>query len=108
MTADARLVQSELLNVKPAKPAYPFRIEVRPMLTCGGFGFGPDSLFIFLAEGSTKAEANQTLWHEVVHMLKYVSGQTEHDEAEVDAIAAKLAAACPEGLELCGLSDKFK
>lgn len=88
---------------------YPLRIEVRPLLTCGGTGYGPGTIFILLADDLDRAEATATLWHEIVHILKKVGGGTDnHDEAEVDAIAKKLAAACPEVLELCGVAAKFK
>lgn len=96
-------------NPKPPDRPYPFRVQVRPLLTNGGFGFGPESLFILLAEGQSKTEAGITMWHEVVHMLKRLKGPgTVHDEPEVERIAQKLYAACPEILELCGLEHHFK
>lgn len=87
---------------------YPIRIEVRPLLTCGGVGSGPGSVFVLLADDLTKDEATQTLWHEFVHIFKRIGGSTDHDEAEVEVIAKRLAAACPEILTLCGVADKFK
>lgn len=87
---------------------YPFRIDVRPLLTQGGFGYGPSTLFILLGDTLERKEAEETLWHEVVHMLKRVKGPGPQDEDEVDRIAKKLAAVCPEIIELCGLEDKFK
>lgn len=87
---------------------YPIRIVVRPLLTCGVEGSGPNSVFILLADDMSRAEATVTLWHEWVHIFKRVGGAAVQDEAEVDAIAKKLAAACPEILELCGIADKFK
>jgi len=84
------------------------RIEVRPLLSSGGAGYGPSSIFILLADDLTRAEATVTLWHEWVHIFKKVGGAPAHDEAEVDAIAQRLAAACPEILELCGVADKFQ
>lgn len=89
-------------------PKYPLRIEVRPLLTCGVFGFGPDSIFILLAEGMTRQEAATTLWHEIIHVVKSAHTLDGHDEAEIERIAEKLSAACPEILELCGVSQHFK
>lgn len=87
---------------------YPIRIEVRPLLTFGGTGHGPGSVFVLLADDLTKDEATQTLWHEFVHIFKRIGGATEQDEAEVEAIAKRLAVACPEILTLCGVADKFR
>ena len=87
---------------------FPLRIEVRPLLSSGGMGYGPSSIFILLADDLNRDEATVTLWHEIVHILKKVGGHPVHDEGEVDAIAKKLALACPEILELCGVADKFK
>ena len=86
---------------------YPIRIEVRPLLSCGGTGHGPGSVFILLADDLNKTEATETLWHEFVHIFKKIGGNDNHDEVEVDALAKKLAVACPEILELCGVADKF-
>lgn len=88
--------------------SYPLRVEVRPLLTSGGCGSGPGSIFILLADDLTKAEAAKTLWHEVVHILKRAGGDLNHDEDQVDAAAEKLAAACPEVLAWCGVEEKFK
>lgn len=87
---------------------FPMRIDVRPLLTCGGMGYGPSSIFILLADDLTRDEATVTLWHEIVHILKKVGGHAEHNEDEIDALAQKLATACPEVLELCGVADRFK
>ena len=87
---------------------FPMRIKVRPLLSSGGMGYGPGSIFILLADDLNRDEATVTLWHEIVHILKKVGGHAEHDEDEVDALAKKLAAVCPEILELCGVADRFK
>ena len=87
---------------------YPIRIEVRPLLTCGGTGYGPGSVFVLLADDLSKAEATETLWHEFVHIFRKIGGKTDPAETEVEAIAKRLAVACPEILELCGVAAKFK
>lgn len=87
---------------------FPFRIEVRPLLTCGGLGYGPGSIFVLLSDTLYRHEANETLWHEFVHLFLRIGGKTEHDEDYVDSVAKRLAAACPELLALCGIEDKFK
>ena len=43
----------------------------------------------------------------LVHLLLILGGRTDHDEEQVDKIAARLAQACPEVLTLCGLTNKF-
>lgn len=88
-------------------PSYPFRIEVVPLLSSGGFGYGPHSLFILLANDLNRQEAAVTLWHEVLHMLKRTSDSGPHDESEIEKLANKLGAACPEVITLCGLDRYF-
>lgn len=93
-----------------ARPTpYPLRIEVRPLLVPGMMGGGPRSIFIFLCKGLAREEAILTLWHEIVHVLLMAGGQPQpHDEAGVERLAAKLAAACPEVLALCGVDSHFE
>lgn len=86
---------------------YPIRIEVRPLLICGNTGSGPGSVFIMLADDLSRKEATETLWHEFVHIFRQIGGKTDPAETEVEAIARRLAVACPEILELCGVADKF-
>lgn len=91
---------------------YPLRIIVRPLLVCANTGSGPNGIFIMLADDLPRDEAAVSLWHEFVHIFKRI-GDREHlntaeNEAEVEAIAKKLAACCPEILDLCGVGEKFK
>lgn len=65
-----------------------------------------------VADDLDRHEAAVSVWHEFVHIFKSIGDRpqplTDQSEAEVDAIANKLAACCPEILELCGIADKFK
>lgn len=85
---------------------FPLRFEVRPLLVPGMIARGPHSIAILLADNLTRDEAAVTIWHEVVHMLKMAGGDTDHDEAKVEAAAKKLAACCPEVVTFCGLDSK--
>lgn len=88
---------------------FPLRVEVRPLLSCGGCGFGDGSIFIMLADDLQRQDARVTAWHEVIHILKMAGGQMDgHNESQVDDMAVKLADACPEILEMLGVEDKFK
>lgn len=82
------------------------------MLVSGMFAYGPASIAILLCNGMPKQEARTTMWHEVVHMLKRIKGPStqplEELEREVEAAAQKLAVACPEILEWCGIDHLFK
>ncbi len=94
---------------------YPLRIEARPLLTCGVSGSGPTTIFILVGSGQSRAEAAITLWHEVVHILMAAGGHappTTSDElsaleSRVESAAVRLAAACPEVVEFCGLEASF-
>lgn len=86
---------------------WPLRIEVRPLLTSGGCGSGPATIFIYLADDQNAAEAAKTLWHEIVHVLMMAGGHTVQDEETVERTAQKLAEVCPEVLSLCGVSEYF-
>lgn len=86
---------------------FPLRFEVRPLLTSGGMGNGPGRIFILVADDLTRAEAEITVWHEIVHVMKMAAGHVAHDEQEIDRIATKLAQVCPEVIELCGLEQQF-
>lgn len=94
---------------------YPLRIEVRPLLTFAVCGSSPSSIFIMLAEHQTRKEAEVSLWHEIVHVLLRAGGGTIPEtsaelttlENTVEAIARKLAFACPEIVELCGVQAHF-
>lgn len=85
---------------------YPLRIQVRPLLVTGTMGGGPNSIFIYLMTGLERGEAAVTLWHEILHVLHFAGG-TEHNEDAIEAMAQKLAAACPEVLTICGVETHF-
>ena len=85
----------------------PLRIEVRPLLTYGGIGWSEKEIFIYLADDLAGSQAAHALWHEIVHLLMSAGGHEDHDEVKIDALADRLAAACPEVLELCGVDKKF-
>jgi hypothetical protein len=86
---------------------FPLRIKVRPLLVPATMGFGPSSIFIYVAPDATREDAAVSLWHELVHVLKFAGGHQEHDEEEVEALAQRLASACPEVLALCGIESDF-
>lgn len=75
-------------------------------------GGGPGTIFVMVADDLNREEAEITVWHEFVHIFRKAGGHpsviTDQSEAEVEAIAKKLAKCCPEILELCGIADKFK
>lgn len=90
------------------KEVFPFQIEVRPLLVCAMLCTGPKGITVLMADNLTRTEAAHTVWHEMVHLLlRAGGGKTQHDEEHVEAIAERLAAACPEVLELCGIENKF-
>lgn len=98
----------EYLRQAPHIPtAIPLRIHVRPLLVEGCIAYTPAVVEILLDSEQTPTEAAHTLWHELVHLLLILGGRTDHDEEQVDKIAARLAQACPEVLTLCGLTNKF-
>jgi hypothetical protein len=86
-------------------------IEVRPLLSCGGIGTGPNGPFIFLCDNLNREEATKTLWHEFRHLMasNKPNGGTDddHDEDKIDADAERLAKAFPEIIEWCGLENKY-
>lgn len=82
-------------------------IRVCPMLTCGGLGTGPNGHFILLSDALNRSEAAETIWHEVIHLLKSSNPEAVHDEDAIEKAAKKLAAACPEVVEWCGLERQF-
>lgn len=95
----------------------PLRIIARKMLDCGVWGRGPETIFIYVNEEQSREEAAITLWHEIVHVLMHAGGHVapvqpddagiKRNEGYVEALAKRLAAACPEVVSLCGLDSKF-
>lgn len=86
--------------------SYPLRIKVRPLLVSGHCGSSPTGIFINIAEGQSKEDAIQTVWHEILHVV-ISAGGGNHDESKIEEIAKRLSTACPEILELTGIQDKF-
>lgn len=82
-------------------------IKVVPLLACGGIGHGPNGVFMLVADDLTRHEAAKTLWHETVHWLRSANTNAVHCESEIEEIAEKLAAACPEIVAWCGLDAMF-
>jgi hypothetical protein len=84
----------------------PFRIVLQPLLVDGLLGSSPtgEDWALFIDNELDHHEQVVTLWHETLHLLLFAAGIPEpHDEAEIDAIAYRLAQACPEILHLCRL-----
>lgn len=108
-------VNAALIGCTDGLGKYPLRIEVRPLLVSAMEGRGPGSIFIMVSEGQSRTEAEISLWHEIVHVLMHAGGapapKTAAEltalEQQVEAIAQKLAAVCPEIVELCGVQTHF-
>jgi hypothetical protein len=87
----------------------PFRIEIRPLLILGGLfseatTFHDPQWIMAIADDMAHEEQVVTLWHETVHLLMLAAGiPAPHDEKLIDAIAERLAQACPEILQVCRL-----
>ena len=65
-----------------------------------------DGKVAILIDSEQPAAAQTTaLFHEVLHLLS-VAGGGSQDETAIDAMAERLALACPEVLEFCGLARK--
>lgn len=83
--------------------APPFRIELRPLLVDGGLYsmrtdgvIDCDWLMAISSEQSLELQA-VALWHETLHLLLFAAGiPAPHDEDQIEALARRLAAACPE------------
>lgn len=85
----------------------PFRILRQPLLVDGMMGINAAGEWAILLD-SEQSEAEQvvTLWHEVLHALLLGAGiPFPHDEERIEAVAQKLAQACPEILRVCGLAS---
>lgn len=87
-------------HVPQAPFACPVRIRRRPMLLTGAvFTLTEETVNpveLAIDEEQDLPEQTVALWHEVVHLLKAAAGQPyPHDEARVEALARKLAAAAP-------------
>jgi len=94
-------------DTETTQGAFPLRIKARPLLVPATMGYGPATIFIYVATEQSREEAAISVWHEVVHVLLFAGGAHEHDEDEVERAAQKLAKAYPEVLEWVGLSAQF-
>lgn len=66
------------------------RIIFRPLLVTGIFGHSPDGPVILIDSEMPQSEQAIALFHEALHWLGF------DDEAHVEAMALRLAAAVPE------------
>ena len=69
------------------------RIEFRPLLVQGQLATDDNGILLLIDSEQPDAEKIVTIWHETLHLL----GLT--DEEQVESMANKLAAACPEILQ---------
>lgn len=62
----------------------------------------PGKIGYMILVNSEQSEEQQaiTLWHEIIHVLELANDKASGEEA-VEALAVKLAKACPEILEIC-------
>jgi len=91
-------------------PYLPFKIIVRPLLTMGTLARDNDTgeIAILLCDQMNKQQATETLWHEVLHLLhSNINKSLKHNENKIEEMCVRLAKACPEILEFCGIKDKF-
>lgn len=96
------------VRVQPVVSKYPLQVVVGYLLLPGCMGRDKDgnAIMIWLAKGLERDEATVTLWHEILHVL-HNAGGTDHDEDAIEAMAQKLAQACPEVLKICGVAAHF-
>lgn len=82
------------------KPPH-LRLIFRPLLVSGTLADTPYGQVILVDDEQQAAEQLVALWHETIHLLLRATGQEQqHDEAGVEAMAQRLATACPEILVL--------
>jgi hypothetical protein len=89
--------------------APPFRIEIRPLLIGGMVATEPSGAWWLLLDAEQEARQKAiSLWHETVHLLMFAAGlpAPQHDEQQIEAIAVRLAAACPDILQILKLSKE--
>lgn len=81
-------------------PALTF--QFRPLLLSGMILLDKETDGVLILIDSEQSEEQQTitLWHEIIHHLEIAAGKSSGEEA-VEALAVKLAKACPEVLQLC-------
>lgn len=70
------------------------RIQFRPLLIHGCIASVAGATWVLIDSEQSEAEQVATLWHETLHLLGL------RDEDQVEAMAQRLAQACPEILEL--------
>lgn len=91
---------------RAARAAGP-RLVFRPLLVSGMVGDTSDGKLILIDSEQPSAQQVVAIWHETVHLLLLAAGKVrpeEHDEATIDAIAHRLAVACPEIIDLVGVA----
>lgn len=74
------------------------RVVFRPLLVQGVFATDAEGPILFIDCDQSEREQAVSVWHETLHLLLCASGYAkhEHDEEQIDAIAERLADACPE------------
>lgn len=77
------------------------RLAFRPLLVQGSTCQVPDGLLILIDSEQSRTEQAISIWHETLHLLLLASGSS-HDEAAIEVMARRLAATCPEIVEMCG------
>jgi hypothetical protein len=85
------------------------RIQLRPCLVCGVIirhePTGRCRIVLNESLEEDRAEMATTLWHELLHFIELSLGHHRHsiNEEKTEAMAKKLAATCPEIIELCAI-----
>lgn len=72
------------------------RIVFRPLLVSGTLGDTHTGQVMIIDSEQPAAEQAVAIWHETIHLLLRAAGRQQHDEARIEAMAQRLAAACPE------------
>ncbi len=98
---DFRRVAHEI-GLVPATGS-PLDVVCRPLITDGLLCTkGGNKPVILIDSDLSREEKLLTLWHEVVHLLRFAGGH-DQDEDDVEQWAKRLAEVCPEALEWVGL-----
>ena len=87
----------------------PITIKVRPdYLFDGTIHDDHGKVVITIDSELSYKEAAITLWHEWIHIFLFTGRKNYHDEDAIEFLAKNLENACPEILDLCGISHLFK
>jgi len=70
----------------------PLRIQYRPLLVSGQLRIYENAFVLLIDNEQSPAEQRIAVWHELIHMLRYVEGK-DHDEEKIDTLAKFIAAA---------------